>query len=481
MSSPSVTIIERDGAIGVLPSGQRPYACIGVSSSGPLNTPAAYARTQDVRELFGKGPNVEAACLYIDTYSRPCVVVRTGNTTPGAVSAVDSVALGTSAVTVAVSPAPAPVDDLEVVLTFVKAGTQGTAGATYQISYDGGRTPGPETALGVATSIAVADAGFTFELSAGTFAAGDTHSVKTTAPNFTSGELDAALDALKNSAINWECVHPAGPIDATAATHLDQKVGGMAAAGKYCYYVASVRMPDADETEAEYLDDLSTAFAGFNSKYGALCAGAAKTVSAVSGRTYRRPISFAVAAMQASVSEEINIADQNLGSIPGVMIRDNNGNPDEHDEIINPGLDDARFLTLRTWDGTGVYVNRARLFSAPGSDFQIIPDRRVINLAHTSLRSYFKRRLNTPILVNPETGYILEREAREIELGAIAAMRALLMAKPKASGVDFELSRTDNLLATKTLTGQGFVIPLGYAEFIELEVGFFNPVNAIAA
>jgi hypothetical protein len=99
----------------------------------------------------------------------------------------------------------------------------------------------------------------------------------------------------------------------------------------------------------------------------------------------------------------------------------------------------------------------------------------VLNLAHAALKVYFTRRLNQSILVNSSTGFILEEEALEIEAGARAVMRAVLLAKPKSSGIEFTLSRTDNLLSTKTLTGQARVIPLAYPEFINLDLGFKNP------
>ena len=86
-------------------------------------------------------------------------------------------------------------------------------------------------------------------------------------------------------------------------------------------------------------------------------------VSGVTRRKYRRPISFDVASNEASVSPHINIAAVTLGPRPGVSITDANGNPKHHDESINPGLDDARFTTFRTWEGrAGVYVNRSRIF-----------------------------------------------------------------------------------------------------------------------
>jgi hypothetical protein len=128
-----------------------------------------------------------------------------------------------------------------------------------------------------------------------------------------------------------------------------------------------------------------------------------------------------------------------------------------------------------------VYVNRPRIFSAAGSDFRLVPHRRVLNLGHAALRAYFLRRTSRPILVSAATGFILEEEALEIESGARAAMRAELLAKPKASAILFTLSRTDDLLTTQTLTGQGRVVPLAYPEFINLDLGFFNPALQVIA
>jgi hypothetical protein len=70
---------------------------------------------------------------------------------------------------------------------------------------------------------------------------------------------------------------------------------------------------------------------------------------------------------------------------------------------------------------------------------------------------------------------ILETEALEIEAGANVQLRSVLLAKPKASDVVFVLSRTDNLLSTRTLTGDVRVVPLAYPETIQISVGFFNP------
>jgi hypothetical protein len=241
-------------------------------------------------------------------------------------------------------------------------------------------------------------------------------------------------------------------------------------------------MPTVAESEAAYLTAFGTALGAKSTKYGAICYGSCKLTSSVSGRKYKRPTAFWYAALEAAASEEVNTADVSRGAIAGVNITDDNGNPDEHDESINPGGDDARAVTARTHTlYPGVYVNRPRLYSPDGSDYQLVPHRRVINLAHDALTSYFTIRLSKPVKVNKDTGYILESEALEIEAGATAAMRSALLAKPKASAVSFTLSRFDNILSTKTMTGSARVTPLAYPETFNLDVGFVNPALQVQA
>jgi hypothetical protein len=458
------------------------FAVVGVCSSGPLNTPAAYAKIKDIVAIYGQGPAVEAAAHYIERYGKPVLFVRTGNTTPGSVSAVTTVATGTAVVTITASPTPN--DDYELVLKIIAGGTRGVAGITYQLSLDGGRTFGAVSALGTGTSITIPGAGgVIWAIGTGTLVAGDTFTARSVAPMFNSTEIGSALDALGLTVQAWELAHITGPIEGTTlAPAIDLKFAGFAASGKYHAWLGSARVPNVGETEAAYLTAIAALFTGFTTVYGVVYFGAIKLTSSVSGRKYKRPYAFAQAAREASLSEEQDSADVNLGALVGVSIRDSNGNIDEHDESANPGADDAGFCAARTWDGLqGVYCNRPRLMSPSGSDFQLLPHRRVLNLVHAALRQYFIRRCSKAILVNKATGFILESDALEIESGATAAMRAVALQKPKASDVTFVLSRTDNLLSTKTMNGQARVTPLAYPEFINLDVGFFNPALQVQA
>lgn len=484
MTIPNVNVTEIDGALGVLPATSgRLMAIVGPSDSGPINTPAAFGRANAIKDTYGGGPLVEAAVYAVERYGRPVLLVRTDAGVGGSYPADDAVTFvgtGTSVITVD-DDGTAPNDDYECVFEVLKGGTIEVDGITFRWSLDGGRTWSPETALGVAEDFTFpGSGGVTIEFAAGTLVAGDRASFRAVAPNWTTGELTDALAALRLTSTAWEILQVVGPIDSAAFDVIEGAMDALRGLGRYRWWVGNTRMPDDGETEAQYQAALVGIFGNKATVRGDFCAAACILSSSVSGRQYRRPISIAVAARESSVQEHINTADVNLGTLPGVSLTDSVGNPIAHDETLNPGLDDARFTVLRTWNGIeGVYINRPRLFSPTGSDFTIVPYRRVINITTEALRLYLIRRLNRPVRVSKKTGFILEQDAVEIERGGIAVMRSLLGEAPKASGWQFVVSRTDNVLATKTLTTTGRVIPLGYPEFIDFEIGLLNPAMQI--
>ena len=475
---PSVQINELDGALGVQPSGASYFAIVGVSDSGPIATPAAFSRTQDVITNYGGGPLVEAACYFISAYDLPVLLVRaTASVAATETTIVTSGITGTSVVTVGADTTAN--DDYEVAFRTVNGGTIGVAGITYQTTLDGGRSWSAVTALGTATSIVIpGSGGIGFALGTGTLAANDTASYRTIAPNWAAGDLTTALAALKTTTTAWDVASIVGPIDATAFAAIGTAFAGMPEKA----WIGNTRIQTIGETESAYKTALDGIFGSLSTTFGMLCAASAKISSAVSGRSYKRPISFAVAPLAATVSPEVDISAIDVGNLPGVVIKDANGNPDEHDEFVNPNLDDSRFTVLRTWDGEqGVYTCNSRLFSSSGSDFQWFQHRRVMNLLKRTTRIYFQRRLSKPVKVDPKTGFILESEAVAMEAACNAAIRGVLMAKPMASGGAFgpfnfvKIDRTTNLLSGgKLLVSEG-IVPLFYGKLILIDTGFVNP------
>jgi hypothetical protein len=470
MSQPGVDQSETDGALGVLPEGGGvAFAIVGVSSSGPIDQPAAYGKVSDVVAAYGAGPLVEAAAYYIANYQRPVLVCRCGDATAGAY-------VGDPTVTGAGTSVPSedssePNDDYDAYVVFDVGGTVGTNGILYRESLDGGQTMSVQKSLGTATTLTLAGSGVGYDLAAGTILAGQTIAQRTTAPAPNATELGTAIDAVKASKIAWEIMLVATPLDATLFDVPATKI-----ADKRHAWVGNTRLPSAGESEATYLSSLSTAFAAKTSTYAELCAGACDLTSGVNSRKYRRPVSFALAAREAASLEHVNIADPNLGGLPGVSIHDALGMLKHHDESNNPGLDDARFSVLRTWvDFEGIHPNRPRLFCAAGSDFYIMPMRRLLNIIHRTAKRYMARRLNQPIEVSRKTGYVKEQELLEMESGCGAAFAAALAGRKTSARL--ALSRTDKVLSTRKLTGKYRGLPPAYIELAELDGGWENPAN----
>jgi hypothetical protein len=480
MTLPSVNITELDGQLGATSVGGKLLAVAGPCTSGPFNIPSTFARTKDMLAQFTGGPAVEAAAYAIDNYEIPVMLVRSNAAAPATVSAVTSVKVGSAAVTV--KSGFAPVDDLELALEILTDGTVGTAGIKYRVSQNAGRSWSETMTQGTGTEIAFPGVGVTLVLGTGTVKAGDLHAVETTAATWNDTNLHDALAPLGVTQVQWKIVHIVGTLD-DATIAIADAVKSFTN-GKHIW-IGNTRVParGADpETEAEYATDMQILSSAHSSRDASLFAGACRATSAISGKLYRRPAVWGIPALQASVSEEINIADVDLGALPGISIRDANGMPVEHDEAVNPGLDDMRFGTLRTWPRReGVYVNLPRLFSPTGSDFKLIPHRLVMNLAHEALIDYLISILHKPIQVSRKTGFILSAAATRIELGADAVLATVLLAKPKASGAYFKLSRTDNLLSLPALNGGAKVLPLVYPEWINVDLSFENPALQIQA
>ena len=477
MAQPAVNLNTLDGQLGILPAQSgRPLAIVGVSSAGPaVNTPVAYGRVSSIKSALVSGPLAHAAAHHVALTGKPVVVVRTGSTVAGAFGTVDNSNV-TGDADFSADSGTEPDDDYEIVIRVVAGGTVGVAGITYQTSQDGGRNYGAVTALGTATNIVIPNTGgAAFDVTTDTLVAGDYMLCRTTAPQWNDAELTSALTALKNSGYDFEIVHVVGAVDADAFDVVHTALSGMAAVGKFCSAVCNTRVPNVGEDEATYKAALDTLYSAKASTYIEMCAGACEISSSLTGLKHLRPYSFDCASDEANVAEHIDIADPSRES-RAVGIRDENGNPKHHDETVNPGLQDSRFSVLRTFNGVaGVYPNRPQLFSAEGSDFDLHAHRRVFNIALRVLSIYFLKRLNKPVRVDKNTGYILEAEAVEIENGANGVLAAALKATPKASDVTFTLSRTDNVLSSKTLTGDCSITPLAYPETFNIGVGFKNP------
>ncbi len=460
---PGVRINVQDGNLGVLPAlGEGAHVKIGVASQGPVNEVVAVSDTKRAKEVFGSGPLLEAIGVAFAQGAGAIYAVRVNASVAGTVSSVTKTGTGTGTLTVTGSP----LDAYEVVVRITRAGRLGAAAFVY--SLDGGDTYSPEIAVPSGGTYTLPGTGLTltFNPGAGQFEAGDTYTFRTSAPGYSLSDLNAALDALFSQVqLRYQFVHVVGAATPTVAAAVDARMGEAAAQHRYIWALLDAE----DKSDNQLRSD----WASFASTRVGVGAGYAEIASPITGRVHRRPISWLWAGRRAARPAQEDVGRVASGPLVGVVKL-------HRDEYVSPGLDEARFTTARTYPAyAGYYLTQGRLMAPPGSDFELDQYRSVMDLACTVAYQAGLRFVNEAIRVDPATGGIAERDAARVE-GYIAGMlRAAL--KGKVSEIEGQpavrvtVDRTENILSSRRLPVSIAIIPLGYAKFISVEIGFENP------
>ena len=213
-----------------------------------------------------------------------------------------------------------------------------------------------------------------------------------------------------------------------------------------------------------------------------------RVLSARPGRqiTQRRPVIFAVAGLSAVLPLGVDMSqtvDATPEGLPGVTIYDSNNNLVEHDEMHDPGLSDARFLTLRTWpDKTGVYVNDPVTMETVGGDFDLDQLVRILCVFCDTVRATLRDELSRGMDLNlkdngaNKAGAPKEYVCQRIDTRVKRALAAKL--KGQVVSFVFALHRDDDVTTTRTLNGDGGIVFLGYPKQINFTVSAINPASA---
>lgn len=472
MALPGSTMTIRDGALGIVASDNtRVSAKVGCASSGTVNAVVVASTKQVVKDTFGSGPLVEAACYHLDVAGGPVMLVRTPSSTAGAVGTITPVKTGTATLT---APGGAT-DAFDVVVVIVQGGATLVAGAaTFKYSLDAGRTYSAEISIPTGGTYLMPNTGITltWAYTSGTaFIAGDQWTASSTGPASTLSETMAAIDAVLADPQSIFNVHVLG-IPATAAdgatlfAALDAKLEG-AATNLFRYLYGTIDLPA--DTDA----NLKAAFLSVASTRVEVAAGFAALTSAVNGSAYKRPVGWVSTARAASVVPSESVGRYASGPARGIVAL-------YRDENATPGLDAARFTTLRTFvDAPGYYLTDGRIMAAPGSDFGTVARRRVMDLATSTVRLAQLRYVQDNLRVSASTGRVLTEEANDVDNFIESLLRAAVVSPGYASAATARMDRTANILTTEILDVTYSVVPLGTARQVRGSIGFRNP--AIAA
>jgi hypothetical protein len=336
------------------------------------------------------------------------------------------------------------------------------------------------TVAGTAT-YALGDTGLTVTFPQGDYEVDDTYTFTTTEPSYTLSDLQDALDAfLNNHQIQWFCLHVVGaPASETAARAMADLLATYAedfeAVHRFMFFVMETAADsDPDTLEEEFVDFESTRVA-VSFRHCELTSEATRDQLK---RVFARPVAWPIVARWAAIPISEKGAWVGRGSLPGVV------SVDQETLDAAEQMSDARFLALREVIGKDGYYLADDMMMAPvGSDFSLVPYRRIMDVACRVAREKLLNYLHARILVNEDTGYIVESVAQAIEDDVNVALRTeLVNPRPQqhATSARMVLTRDNDILSTQELLAETRIVPPGYAKYIVHTIGFINPTVTTA-
>jgi hypothetical protein len=362
-----------------------------------------------------------------------------------------------------------PVDAYQVKLSVTLGGAVGTAQFTY--SLDNGVTV--SAPIITASTYVIPRTGIVLSLGS-TFVALDTYSATATPPTTDNTNIGLAFDVLQALSTAKELTHvvgtPSSSVNAaTLGFAVDGKMTTAKTVGKYEVSILECPRSEVDAT-------IIAAFAGFESDEGRVYFGATDTdlVSPLTGLLLKRNCAWQLCARIASTRRCEKPSKVKLGAVP-------NTRNIYQDELANPGLAAARFVTMQTRPNkNGYYFSGSPTMASTVSDYSIIPNTRVVNRAATIASAEFTEELDNDVRMDPTTGFVDGRDAENIDNTVTGALQSELIGAPgsssdECSAVTARMSRTDNLLSTSTGNATLNVLPKGYWRDINVSIGFINP------
>jgi len=498
-----ITIADNAGAQIQVPQSSV-QVVIGVSSAGTTNTVVATRSPATLQSTFGYGPLVEAAS-YACNAGGLVLAIRVPTVTLGTASTVTFTGTGTSVITKTLDGTQGAFDTYYLKFKVIAGGTIGTAGITFQISLDAGRTYGPILSLGAANTYVIPNTGITLNFAAGTLVAGDTATIGTVEPKWNTSGIQAALNALNASqyaVTGWGSMHIVGTSSGSDASAIEGYLDTLATG--YVFTRAFLSARDASppaayggtgETDSAWGTAIQTDYSSVNAKR--LCVGAgyynmasSYTNTAAGTPRYRRPIAWAAAARAVKVPPQRHIGRVKDGALSQIFVDAANDPLDGfvyHDERVNPGLDyitagtGGRFMSVRSRTGLpGIYVSNPVLMGSLPTQFTILPLGSVMDIACSIVHTVGQQDINSDVRCNP-SGTIYETAAQQIESTLLEALNDQMTAPGMISSATVVVDRTNNVLTTSQVNVTVTITARGYIFSENVTIAFANSLAAQAS
>lgn len=479
-----LTILDGGGVVNVPAANVQ--LVVGAAPAGPIAQVIATRNPNTLSSVFQGGPVVEAGSMTI-AKGGIVLAMRATTNTAGVVSAVDSSGkTGSSAVTVTGTPT----DSAYVRFQVDVGGTLGSPGIKGRVSYDAGRSYGPQYSLNAAMTLVLPGLGVTLNFGAGTLVAGDFVRFKTTEALPNTAGIQACLAAIQAGpygASGWGSAHILHPWIGADATAINGFAEAMKTAKLFTRLIIGTRdasPPNAwggtGESEATWMNAIMLDYSGVDAKRVDACAGhynmpGQLQVGGVLPR-YRRPLSWAVAARIAGIAPQRHAGRVRDGSLDQIAVDATNDPQDGfvyHDERNNPGLDDARFTSAQTRAKKGAvyYVKNPRLMAATGSVFWLHPFGAVMDVACDILTDVGQDEINDDVLTT-KSGTIDPIEGKTIGMSLSRALEQKMTAANMISSATVVVDPDYNVRDNSKVKVKATIDRKGYILEMDIEIGF---------
>lgn len=133
-------------------------------------------------------------------------------------------------------------------------------------------------------------------------------------------------------------------------------------------------------------------------------------------------------------------------------------------------LDELGYIFLVKYAGkeNGVYISKDRTCS--NGDFRTIARNRTINKSRRAVRNALLPYVNSPLMVNPATGYLAPTKITAFKT-LISDILAEMQKSQEISGYAVSIDANQNVLVTDTLKISYVIVPVGVATGIYVEEG----------
>lgn len=460
-----INISLSDGALATASSATGIHAKIGaspVAADGAI-TIRNTMNAKRIKELLGQSPLADAVMDSVENGSSTIYCLPVTATTAGSAGSVTATVTGTGSMTVTGSPTNA----FNVVVKVTVGGGLNEAAIAY--SLDGGSVFTDEQTIPANGAMTLTNTGITLGFTAGEegFVAGDLFTFATTAPAMSNADVLAALDKVRNINATIEYVHIVG----ASAPEL-WSACGVAAAQYHSDYkrplfvVCEAPAPTADQKADEYATSLVAQQQGVSSIYVQVVAarGVYTRLDSITADINLAGVicgMYAAASVQQSIGEtkSFSISESKLQSLTPAGIIDEVGT-----------LDDARYLTVRRYDGlSGWYVTNARMMCPEGSDYKYAERIRTTNKIEREVRTQLLTQMQTTVDIDN-----LDAELAAIAELAMAPIDTMVDRK-EISSARIVVPDDQDILGSETLQLVIRYVPVGHIREIEVDLGMENP------